>query len=71
MLTAFPGMKLSLVWNRAKGGDIGRLSRQAVEEQAVAAPRYILQGRDENSGVSLPGRDSVLLGKTAPQLLSP
>jgi phosphoserine phosphatase len=71
MLTAFPGMKLSLVWNRAKGGDIGRLSRQAVEEQAVAAPRYILQGRDENSGVSLPGRDSVLLGKTAPQLLAP
>ncbi len=71
MLAGFPGMKLSLIWNRVKGGDIGKLSRQAVEEFGSAAPRYILQGRDENAGVSLPGQESILLGKTAPQLLAP
>jgi hypothetical protein len=71
MLTAFPGMKLSLVWNRVKGGDIGRLSRQAVAEVGSPSPRYILQGRDENAGVSLPGQESILLGKTEPQLLAP
>jgi phosphoserine phosphatase len=71
MLTGFPGMKLSLIWNRVKGGDIGKLSRQAVAELASGAPRYVLQGRDENAGVSLPGQESILLGKTVPQLLAP
>ena len=71
MLTGFPGMKLSLVWNRVKGGDIGKLSKQAVAEVGSSSPRYILQGRDENAGVSLPGQESILLGKTEPQLLAP
>jgi hypothetical protein len=71
MLTGFPGMKLSLIWNRVKGGAIGKLSRQAVAELGSAAPRYILQGRDENAGMSLPGQESILLGKTVPQLLAP
>jgi phosphoserine phosphatase len=70
MLTGFPGMKLSLIWNRVKRGDIGRLSRQAVEEQASATPRFILQGRDENAGVTLPGSETILLGKLVPQLLA-
>jgi phosphoserine phosphatase len=71
MLTGFPGMKLSLVWNRVKGGDIGRLSRQAVAEQDAAAPRFILQGRNENAGVALPRQESILLGETEPRLLAP
>ena len=69
MLSGFPGMRLSLIWNRVKGGDIGSLSRQAVAEIALPSPRYILQGRDENAGVTLPGQESILLGTTSPQLL--
>ncbi|MEI7703169.1 MAG: haloacid dehalogenase-like hydrolase [Deltaproteobacteria bacterium] len=70
MLTGFPGMKLSLLWNRVKGGDIGKLCRQAVDEQASTEPRYILQGRDENAGVTIPNSATILLGKTVPQLLA-
>jgi phosphoserine phosphatase len=70
MLTGFPGMKLSLIWNRVKGGDIGKLCKQAVAEQASPTPRFILQGRDENAGISLPGSASIVIGKTVPQLLA-
>jgi phosphoserine phosphatase len=70
MLTAFPGMKLSLVWNRVKGGEIGSLCRRAVEERDGDAPRYILQGRNENAGITLPGPETIVLGKTVPQLLA-
>lgn len=71
MLTGFPDMKLALVWNRVKGGDIGSLCRQAVAEQESATPRFILQGRNENAGVALPGSASILLGETEPRLLAP
>ena len=33
MSTDFPGMKLTLAWNRVKGGDIGKISKQTVEEK--------------------------------------
>lgn len=69
MLTKFPGMKLSLIWNRVKGGEIGQLCRQAVAEAGSKAPRYLLQGRNENSGMAIPSSQSILLGKTEPQLL--
>ncbi|MFZ4463979.1 MAG: hypothetical protein ACOYN5_09025 [Bacteroidales bacterium] len=69
MSTMFPDMKLSLIWNRVKGGDIGKLCKQAVEEMNSEYPRYILQGRNENTGTALPGPESILLGKTEPQLL--
>jgi len=69
MCTGFPDMKLSLIWNRVKGGDIGSLCIHAVEEAASTSPRFILQGRNENTGVALPGPESILLGKTEPQLL--
>lgn len=69
MLSKFPDMKLSLIWNRVKGGDIGKLCKQAVEEMNASNPRYILQGRNENTGTVIPGSESILLGKTEPQLL--
>jgi len=69
MLTGFPNTRLSIVWNRVKGGDIGNLSRQAVDELALSSPRFILQGRDENAGVTRPSQESILLGTTEPQLL--
>jgi len=69
MMTGFPGMKLALIWNRVKGGDIGKLSLQAVEEMNIPSPGYILQGRNENTGIVSPTSESILFGKTEPQLL--
>ena len=69
MATAFPEMKLTLIWNRVKSGDIGKLCKLAVDEANSSTPRYILQGRNENTGIALPGSESILLGKTVPQLL--
>ena len=69
MLTSFPGMRLSLIWNRVKGGLIGTLCKNAVEQADSPNPRYILQGRNENTGSVIPGSATILLGKTEPQLL--
>lgn len=69
MLTSFPGMKLTLIWNRVKGGPIGTLCQQAVEQADSLNPRYILQGRNENTGSVIPGSATILLGKTESQLL--
>ena len=69
MLTSFPGMKLTLIWNRVKGGLIGTLCKLAVEQADSSNPRYILQGRNENTGSVIPGSATILLGKTEPQLL--
>lgn len=69
MLTEFPGMKLRLIWNRVKGGDIGLLCKKAVDEAESTNPEYLLQGRNENTGMALPMSESILLGKTVPQLL--
>jgi phosphoserine phosphatase len=71
MLTKFPGMKLALIWDRAKGGEIGRLCKQAVDEMDSPYPRFILQGRNENTGMAIPGSASILLGKTQPESLRP
>lgn len=71
MLTGFPGTKLSLVWNRVKGGNIGTLCQQAVDEMNLAAPRYILQGRNENTGMVIPSSETILFGQTGLQLLHP
>jgi phosphoserine phosphatase len=69
MLTRFPGMKLVLIWNRLKGGDIGKLCKQAVEEINEETPAYILQGRNENTGMAMPSSSTILLGKTNALLL--
>ena len=70
MFTEFPGTKLSLIWNRVKGGDIGKLCWQAVDEMNDPMPRYILQGRNENTGLAIPGSESILLQTREPQLLA-
>jgi phosphoserine phosphatase len=69
MVTAFSGMKLTLIMNRAKGGEIGALCKRAADEAASPAPRYILQGRNENTGLFIPTPESILFGETAPRLL--
>jgi len=61
MLSGFPGMKMSLIWNRSKGGDIGKLYLQAIKQADSDFPRYILQGRNEKTGAVIPGTESILL----------
>ncbi|MFA5848284.1 MAG: haloacid dehalogenase-like hydrolase [Bacteroidales bacterium] len=69
MATKFPGMKLTLIWNRVKGGDIGKLCIKAVEQSGDPKPLYILQGRDENTGIVLPCSESIIFGRAQKQLL--
>jgi len=69
MCTMFKDMKLSLIWNRLKSGNIGKLCALAVKEAKSKSPRYILQGRDENTGVAIPTSESILLGSSEKQLL--
>jgi phosphoserine phosphatase len=69
MLTGFPGMKLALIWNRLKGGDIGKLCQKAVDELTIETPAYILQGRNENIGMAIPSSSTILYGKTSARLL--
>ena len=69
MITMFPGMKLVLIWNRLKGGDIGKLCNQAVSEMESSNPKYILQGRNENLGIAIPFSETIPFGKSVMQLL--
>ncbi len=64
MCTSFPCTKLTLILNRIKGGCIGKLCKQAVDEKDNPNPRFILQGRNENTGLFLPCSESILLGQT-------
>ena len=69
MITMFPGMKLVLIWNRLKGGDIGKLCNQAVSEMESSNPKYIFQGRNENLGIAIPFSETIPFGKSVMQLL--
>ncbi|MEL7588039.1 MAG: hypothetical protein AAGU19_15130 [Prolixibacteraceae bacterium] len=63
MSTEFPEMKLSLIWDRGKGGRIGELCSLAQQQEGSANPRYILQGRNENTGIVIPSSQSILFGR--------
>jgi phosphoserine phosphatase len=69
MLTGFAGMKLALVFNRLKGGPIGSLCQKAVTEKDKPLPRYLLQGRNEHTGLLIPSMETIGFGKSAPQLV--
>jgi phosphoserine phosphatase len=69
MLSAFAGTRLALILNRIKGGPIGTLCRQAVRQKGESAPRYLLQGRDENTGLFVPRSETIRFGESAPRLL--
>jgi phosphoserine phosphatase len=69
MMTGFPDMKMRLTWNRLKGGNIGSLCKKAVDDFKSTFPAYLLQGRNENTGMAIPGPETILLGRTDPQLL--
>ena len=69
MITEFKGMKLALIFNRLKGGPIGQACKLAVEQMQDTNPRFILQGRDENTGLLLPQSETIALGKSEAKLM--
>lgn len=69
MLSEFSDTKLGVVVNRVKGGGIGELSRKAAEQMADAAPRFMLQGRNENTGEWRPAPQTLKLGQAAETLV--
>jgi phosphoserine phosphatase len=70
MLSTLPGTKLGLILNRAKKGAIGELCKKAVEQKDASEPRYIIQGRNENTGLFIPSEESILFGEKTPRLLA-
>lgn len=63
MMTDFQDMKLGLLFNRFCSDSTKELARSAVEHFGEDNARYILQGRDENTGKLRPSQASVLLGQ--------
>jgi len=69
MLSALDGTKVSLILNRIKGGKIGALCKMAAEERTAPRPRYLLQGRDENTGLFVPREETIPFGGSEARLL--
>lgn len=72
MMKDFPDTKLVLIVNRLRkpGTEIGRLSKVAAESRGRAEAKYLLQGRDDNTGSFRPAPESVKLGAKDPALLA-
>jgi phosphoserine phosphatase len=66
MLSDFLGMKVGLIINRLKGkGQIlGRLSEEAVALYGSPSARYLLQGRNDNTGSFTPDQLHMKAGKS-------
>jgi phosphoserine phosphatase len=69
MMTEFPDTKRVILVNRIKTGLFGELCKQAVDTIGTDSPKYILQGRDENTGLWLPSEKMIKIGKTTAALL--
>ncbi|WP_232696613.1 haloacid dehalogenase-like hydrolase [Brevibacillus daliensis] len=69
MMTQFPDTKIVLILNRLKGGTIGEASKLAVEDMKKQDPKFVLQGRDENTGMWIPTESTIKVGSTKAELL--
>ncbi|WP_340701033.1 haloacid dehalogenase-like hydrolase [Brevibacillus borstelensis] len=70
MMTELDSVKLVLVVNRVKGGTIGQAAAKAASQMGKNNPAFVLQGRDENTGMWIPSESTVKLGKKEAQLLA-
>ncbi len=66
MLTDFKGLKLGLIFNRLKGkGELlGELAQNAVDSYQKTDAKYLLQGRNENTGKLVPSQENIPYGET-------
>lgn len=66
MSVDFPETKLTLIINRLRTDDFGKLGLMAVEQKGGPEARYVLQGRDENIGQFRPSTETIKLGQEKP-----
>lgn len=69
MITEYPDMQLGLIINRVRSDDFQKISQQAVESMGQPDAKYVLQGRDENTGKYRPSEQSILMGSDEEQLV--
>ncbi|BBF84657.1 phosphoserine phosphatase [Aquitalea magnusonii] len=70
MLRDFADTSVGLIVNRMKKGEIGADSKLAAEQLGQPQARFILQGRDESTGLMLPDEQSLKYGKRERKLLA-
>jgi phosphoserine phosphatase len=69
MATEFPDTQLTLLINRLRADDFGKLGVQAVRETGSEKARYVMQGRDENTGQFRPSTSTIKMGADVEALL--
>jgi phosphoserine phosphatase len=69
MLSDFAGTQLGVIVNRLKGGHIGNLCRKAAASLGDPAARFVMQGRNEHTGIATADERSIKYGTTQRQLL--
>jgi hypothetical protein len=70
MLRDFKNTQLGVIVNRIKNGEIGIDSKLAADMLGDRNARFILQGRDENTGLMIPDEKSIKFGKSEKKLLA-
>ena len=70
MLRDFKDTQVGIIVNRMKKGEIGIDSQLAAASVGAHDARFILQGRDENTGLMLPDEKSIKFGKAERKLLA-
>ncbi|MCU1737843.1 MULTISPECIES: HAD family hydrolase [Pseudomonas] len=70
MLRDFKDTAVGVIVNRMKKGEIGADSQKAAEQLGKADARFVLQGRDEQTGLMIPDEKSIKYGKTERKLLA-
>lgn len=70
MLREFADTSLGIVVNRIKTGEIGAVSKKAADVIGDPRARFVLQGRDENTGLMVPDEKSAKYGKTERKLVA-
>lgn len=70
MFTDYDDMQLGLIINRVRKDDVKIISKQAADTIGSANARYVLQGRDDNTGVFRPSEKSIPLGSTDEELVA-
>lgn len=71
MMKDFPELRMGIVFNllRTPKKGITLLAQQAIDTYGKEDAVYFLQGRDENQGVLLPGRETIKLDSTEAKLM--
>ena len=69
MSTEFENTQLTLLINRLRSDDFGKLGLIAIKEIGADRARYVLQGRDENTGQFRPSISTIKMGASEEALL--